>query len=102
MRHHRAKKNQTDGVKSVPNIDYRYIVAFIYPITATMKPFLAKKGHSTADVEKMYQAWFKAVGPIGRFVECTLYQRGVTSKKAKHPQIRQRIKNTLFVSEDAQ
>lgn len=61
LRHHRIKKNQTDGVNSVPNIDYRYIIAFIYPITATIKPFLAKKGHGTGEVEKMHQAWFKAV-----------------------------------------
>ncbi len=61
LRHHRTKKNQTDGVNSVPNIGHRYLTAFIYPITATIKPFLAKKGHSTGDVEKMHQAWFKAV-----------------------------------------
>ncbi len=61
LRHHRSKKNQTDGVKSVPNISHRYMTAFIYPITATIKPFLAKKGHSAEDVEKMHQAWFKAV-----------------------------------------
>jgi hypothetical protein len=34
---------------------------FIYPITATIRPFLARKGHSAEDVEKMHQAWFKAV-----------------------------------------
>lgn len=61
LRHHRIKKNQTDSVNSVPNIDYRYIVAFIYPITATIKPFLAEKGHETDKVERMHQAWFKAV-----------------------------------------
>ncbi len=61
LRHHRTKKNQTDGVHSVPNISYRYLVAFIYPITATIKPFLAKKGHSPEEVEKMHQAWFKSV-----------------------------------------
>jgi hypothetical protein len=61
LRHHRTKKNQTDGVDAVPNIGLRYLIAFIYPITATMKPFLAKKGHSDEDVEKMHQAWFKAV-----------------------------------------
>ena len=61
LRHERAKKNKTDGVGSVPIIDYRYIAALIYPITATMKPFLAKKGHSAEEVEKMHQAWFKAV-----------------------------------------
>jgi hypothetical protein len=61
LRHHRTKKNQTDGVQSVPNIAHRYMVAFIYPITATIKSFLAKKGHSAEDVEKMHQAWFKSV-----------------------------------------
>ena len=61
LRHHRIKKNQTDKVQSVSNISHRYMVAFIYPITATIKPFLAKKGHGSDEVEKMYQAWFKSV-----------------------------------------
>lgn len=61
LRHHKSKKNKTDNVDSVSFIPYRYMVAFIYPITATIKTFLAKKGHSTDDVEKMHQAWFKAV-----------------------------------------
>lgn len=61
MRHHHTKKNQTDGVESVPHIPLRYLVAFIYPITATMKPFLAKKGHNDEEVEKMHQAWFKSL-----------------------------------------
>lgn len=58
---HLDKKNRTDGVESVPMINYRYMVAFIYPITATIKPFLTKKGHSPEDVENMYQAWFKSL-----------------------------------------
>jgi hypothetical protein len=61
LRHHRTKKNQTDKVQSVPNISYRYLIAFVYPITATIKPFLAKKGHGAEEVEKMHQAWFKSV-----------------------------------------
>jgi hypothetical protein len=61
LRHHRTKKNQTDHVQSVPNINFRYMVAFIYPITATIKSFLAKKGHSAEEIEKMHQAWFKSV-----------------------------------------
>ncbi|HEY8491122.1 MAG TPA: protoglobin domain-containing protein [Dehalococcoidia bacterium] len=61
LRHHRSKKNRTDGVRSVPNVDLRYIIAFIYPITATMRPFLTKKGHGAEEVERMHQAWFKAV-----------------------------------------
>jgi Protoglobin len=60
-RHHSVKKNQTDGVDAVPIIHYRYMTAFIYPITATIKTFLTKRGHSQAEVEAMYNAWFKAV-----------------------------------------
>ncbi|MGQ9787471.1 MAG: protoglobin domain-containing protein [Anaerolineae bacterium] len=61
LRHHRTKKNQTDNVASVPIVHHHYMVAFIYPITATIKPFLAEKGHSAEEVEKMHQAWFKSV-----------------------------------------
>jgi Protoglobin len=60
-RHHSSKKNKTDGVDTVPIIHFRYMVAFIYPITATIKSFLAKKGHSQQDVDGMHNAWFKAV-----------------------------------------
>lgn len=61
LRHHRTKKNQTDGVDTVPIVHYRYMIAFIYPITTTIKSFLAKKGHSQAEVDAMHNAWFKAV-----------------------------------------
>jgi hypothetical protein len=62
LRHTRAKKNQTDKVNSAADhIPLHYLIAFIYPITATVKPFLAKKGHAADEVEKMYQAWFKSV-----------------------------------------
>jgi hypothetical protein len=37
------------------------MVAFIYPIKATSRPFLAAKGHSDEKVEKIHQVWFKAV-----------------------------------------
>jgi len=62
LRHTRAKKNQTDGAHETPeHIPLRYIIAFIYPITATIKSFLANKGHDPEEVEKMFQAWFKSV-----------------------------------------
>ncbi|MCS7143158.1 MAG: protoglobin domain-containing protein [Aigarchaeota archaeon] len=61
LRHHRSKKNRTDNVNSVDHIPLRYVVAFIYPISATIKPFLGKKGHRPDEVERMFQAWFKAV-----------------------------------------
>ena len=61
LRHHSTKKNKTDNVDTEPIIHYRYMVAFIFPITATIKEFLSKKGHDAETVEKMYAAWFKAV-----------------------------------------
>lgn len=62
MRHTPAKKNKTDKVSSASaHIPLRYQIAFIYPITATIKPFLSKKGHRAGEVDKMHQAWFKAV-----------------------------------------
>jgi protoglobin len=61
LRHTHAKKNRTDGTRAPEHIPLRYMVAFIYPITATIKPFLAKGGHSAEEVEKMHQAWFKSV-----------------------------------------
>jgi hypothetical protein len=62
LRHTRAKKNQIDGAYGTPeHIPLRYLVAFIYPITATIKPFLANEGHSPEEVDKMHDAWFKSV-----------------------------------------
>ncbi|MGZ8559596.1 MAG: protoglobin domain-containing protein [Chitinophagaceae bacterium] len=61
LRHHSIKKNKTDNLDAVPIIHFRYLVAFILPITATIKSFLANKGHSVHDVDKMHSAWFKAV-----------------------------------------
>ena len=62
LRHTRAKKNRTDGAQETPDhIPLRYLISFVYPITATMRPFLANKGHTEAEVEKMHQAWFKSV-----------------------------------------
>jgi hypothetical protein len=61
LRHTRAKKNQTDGVDSVPEISLRYLIAFVFPITATMRSFLASKGNPAEEVDAMHAAWFKAV-----------------------------------------
>ncbi|MBC7934079.1 MAG: protogloblin ApPgb [Rhizobacter sp.] len=61
LRHYATKKNKTDNAHSVPIINYRYIPALTIPVTATLKPFLAKKGASADDVDKMYNAWVKSV-----------------------------------------
>lgn len=61
LRHTSPKKNKTDKVDSVPSVNFRYLSALTIPITTTLKPFLAKKGASAADVEKMHAAWVKSV-----------------------------------------
>jgi hypothetical protein len=61
LRHTTARKNRTDDAPSVPEVPLRYLIAFIYPITATIRPFLAAKGHDAGRVEEMFQAWFKSV-----------------------------------------
>lgn len=61
LRHHSAKKNLTDEAKAEPIIHLRYILAFIIPLTLTMKDFLAAKGHDADTVSGMQAAWFKAV-----------------------------------------
>jgi hypothetical protein len=60
LRHHRAKKNKTDGAPSTDIIPFRDLFLLIFPVTYTLKPFLAKKGHTSEEVEKMYSAWVKS------------------------------------------
>lgn len=60
-RHTRERKNEADDADAVDHIDMRYLVAFIYPITATIREFLADSDHSEAEVDAMYHAWFKSI-----------------------------------------
>jgi len=61
LRHNRIKKNRTDSVDSTPQVNFRYLPALTIPITTTLKPFLARKGASAEDVERMHAAWVKSV-----------------------------------------
>jgi hypothetical protein len=61
LRHTAPKKNQTDKADSVPLVNFRYLSALTIPVTTTLKPFLARKGASAADVDKMHAAWVKSV-----------------------------------------
>ncbi len=70
LRHHRAKKNSTDGAASTAIVPFRDLFLLIFPVTFTLKPFLAKKGHSADDVEKMYAAWVKSC-----LLQMTLWSR---------------------------
>jgi len=60
LRHHRVKKNKTDAAPSTDLVPFRNLFALVFPVTFTLRPFLAKKGHSAEDVEKMYAAWVKS------------------------------------------
>ena len=37
------------------------LMAFTAPVVLDVKDFLANKGHSAADVERMHSAWIKSV-----------------------------------------
>jgi Protoglobin len=60
LRHHRAKKNQTDGAASTAIVPFRDLFLLVVPVTTTLKPFLAKRGDSPAEVEAMHAAWVKS------------------------------------------
>jgi hypothetical protein len=61
LRHTSLKKNQVDGVQSTPHVPLRDIIAFIPVMNETIKPYMAAKGHSPEDVEKMHLAWCKSL-----------------------------------------
>lgn len=61
-RRHASGKNQTDGVVGAPAVvHFRYMVALVYPIYATIRPFLARGARDNDHLERMHQAWLKAV-----------------------------------------
>jgi len=61
LRHMSAKKNKTDNADAAPFIPMRYVIAFTAVVNDSIKPFMAKNGHSLGVIEKMHKAWYKAV-----------------------------------------
>lgn len=61
LHHHRTKKNETDDAEAASNVELRYLIALIYPITATIRRVLRTGNHTDEEVDRMYHAWFKAV-----------------------------------------
>ena len=61
LRHTKAGKNKADQVHASSQVDFRYMTAFIVPITATIEPFLGNAGRSPDEIRAMMAAWFKAV-----------------------------------------
>jgi hypothetical protein len=70
LRHHRAKKNRTDGAAATSHVPFRDLFLLIFPVTHTLKPFLAKRGHSPEQVERMHAAWVKSC-----LLQLTLWSR---------------------------
>ncbi|MGE3344357.1 MAG: protoglobin domain-containing protein [Vicinamibacterales bacterium] len=60
LRHHRAKKNRTDGAPSTALVPFRDLFLLVVPVTTTLKPFLAARGHDAAEVDAMHAAWVKS------------------------------------------
>ncbi|MCK6211835.1 protogloblin ApPgb [Georgenia sp. EYE_87] len=61
LRHTPYKKNRTDRVESTTHVPLRYLIALIYPITATVRPFLENSGRPPEEIDAMHDAWRKAV-----------------------------------------
>ncbi|HVL48920.1 MAG TPA: protoglobin domain-containing protein [Candidatus Thermoplasmatota archaeon] len=60
LRHHRSKKNRTDGVESTDVVPLRFIVAMVHPMSDIRK-FLALGGHTPEEVDAMHAAWGKSL-----------------------------------------
>jgi hypothetical protein len=61
LRHTSLKKNQVDGVRSTPHVPFRDIMAFVPVMNETIKPYLAAKGNTAEEVDKMHWAWCKSI-----------------------------------------
>ena len=76
IRHTSARKNQTDSVHSTAYVPLSDLLAFFAVINETIRPFLAAKGHSTAEVDGMHRAWRKSM-----HVQAALIARAYTNPK---------------------
>jgi hypothetical protein len=61
LRHTMLKKNQTEGVRSTPQVPLQDAIAFVAVMNETIKPYLAAKGNSADEVDKMHRAWCKSI-----------------------------------------
>ncbi|MGB7265974.1 MAG: protoglobin domain-containing protein [Terracidiphilus sp.] len=61
LRHTALKKNKTDGVCSTPYVPLEDVIAFVAVMNETIKPYLAAKGNSAEEVEKMHRAWSRSM-----------------------------------------
>lgn len=72
QRHTPAKKNHTDSAQTPSVVPLRYMIAFV-AVASSIQSFLANKGHSPEEVEKMQAAWSKSL-----LVQIALWSRPYT------------------------
>jgi hypothetical protein len=60
-RHTSIKKNKTDGFHSTASVPLADIIAFVAVMNETIKPYLAAKGHTMDEVDRMHLAWCKSM-----------------------------------------
>lgn len=61
LRHHRTKKNRTDGVESVEIVPFRYLPIALHPLTSTLRPFLVRTGIDKPSADRLADAWAKSL-----------------------------------------
>ena len=61
LRHTSLRKNQADGVRSTAHVPFRDIAAFVAVLNDTIKPYLARKGNTSDEVEGMHRAWCRSL-----------------------------------------
>jgi hypothetical protein len=61
LRHTAAKKNKTDGADSLDRIPMRYLLAFTAVVITSARGYLAAKGASPEQVDRMHSAFTKSV-----------------------------------------
>jgi hypothetical protein len=55
-----ARNNRTDGVEASAMVPFRDLFALAFPVTYTLRPFPAKKGHSADEIDRLHAAWLKS------------------------------------------
>ena len=61
-RRHTGTTGRTDHFSSdQSHVPLRYLIAVAWPVTATIRGFLAAQGLDQAEVDAMHTPWFKAV-----------------------------------------
>jgi hypothetical protein len=61
LRHTSLKKNQVDGVRSTAYVPFHDIVAFVAVMNETIKPYMASKGNTEEEIERMHLAWTRSL-----------------------------------------